>query len=944
MSKIIRLAITVLLLVCVFSLSFAQSEFGMDAKLRLESWKEHKKMEEGTLFKNLEWRNVGPLVQGGRITDFAIPPGDHFKIFAAAASGGLWFTYNNGTTWKPIFDNQSSITIGDIAVDPKNIDVIWVGTGENNSSRSSYAGTGVFKSTDGGKTWKNLGLYDSHHIGRIIIDPENSDIVYIASIGHLYTKNEERGVYKTTDGGKSWEKILYIDENTGVIDLVMDPEDNKTLYAAAWERSRKAWNFEEGGKGSGIYKTTDAGKNWIKLTNGFPENDNVGRIGLAVSHTNPNMVYALLDNQNPRPKKPAEDKEKPKSGITIEMVREMTKDDFLNIDNKKLNIFLRENNIPKRFTAEIVKTYVKKGKITVRQIADYLVDENERLFRTNVIGAEVYLSLDKGKSWKKMNKDFIDDFYHSYGYYFGEIRIDPENSGRIYILGVPIMVSTDSGKTYKYIRYRGLHGDHQAMWIDPRNPDRIVDGNDGGINFSYDAGETWRKINNIPLAQFYTINVDMEKPYNIYGGTQDNGTLYGPVTTRPGISAPWKWVNGGDGGFVHIDPVETDIVYSEAQFGYISRINKKTGDRKSIRPQAEFGEPPLRFNWLTPFIISPHNRYILYLGTQKLFKSLDKGDTWHAISPDLTTDNARGRKGDVPYSTITALDESPIKPGLLYVGTDDSKVWVSKNGGADWIEIDEDLPEKWVTRIVASKFDEATVYVTLTGYREDDFRTYVYKSIDYGKNWKSIKANLPEEPVNVIREDPENENILYLGTDLSCYVTLNGGKQWYILNSKLPTNAVYDAVVHHREGDLVIGTHGRGAFVMNLKWIRQLDEEILASDAHFFDIESTRLIKRYGSIFGEAEFVYFLKDNDYKNVEIQIYNEKGKKKIHTLKGGNDRGYNFVTWDLKIKKDEFIDPGKYKVILKADKIKLEKILEILPDNNPEDDVWDFNSEE
>ncbi len=968
---LLRTAVMIVIITLLVPLLvFAQEEDWRDkvgqSKMRQMCWTYHEKITTGSIFKNLEWRNVGPLVQSGRITDIDVPPGNHFTIFAAAASGGLWKTTNMGTTWEPIFDYESSITIGDIAVNPKDMDNIWVGTGENNSSRSSYAGTGVFKTNDGGKTWENMGLKDSHHIGRILIDPENSDIVYAAVIGHLYTKNEERGVFKTTDGGSTWEKILYIDDNTGVIDLVMDPEDNKILYAASWERIRKAWNFVEGGKGSGIYKSTDGGENWQKKTNGFPANELIGRIGIAVSPADPKIVYALVDNQNERPKAKdkVEEKEKPKAGLTIETIQKMSNENFLKLDKKKLDKFLRDNRIPRRFSADIVKDYIKNGKMTTKKIADYLLDANTRLFRTSIIGAEVYFSKDKGETWEKVNKKYLNGLYNTYGYYFGEIRVDPKDPAVTYILGVPLMKSKDSGKTYSRLRYRGVHSDHQALWIDPQNSDRLINGNDGGLNFSYDGGKTWKKINNMPLGQFYTVAVDNEKPYNIYGGLQDNGTSYGPVTSRPGITAPWKSVNGGDGAFVSVDPVETDIVYTESQFGYLSRVNKKTRKRKSIRPQAEFGEPPLRFNWLTPHKISPHNRYIVYVGAQKLFKSYNRGDNWHAISGDLTTNPGPEKSGDVPFGTITDFDESPVKPGLMYVGTDDGNVQVTKDGGATWKLVSTDLPDKWVTRVVASKYDEATAYVTLTGYRVDDFKKYVYKTENYGETWESIESNLPNEPVNVIREDPEYSNILYLGTDLTCYVSFNGGKAWHTLNGNLPTNAVYDIVIHPREGDIVIGTHGRSVFVMDLKWVRNMNDEIIAKAAHFFDPGDARIQKRYGRTYGSAEFVYYLKDNPQKSPLIEIRKTDGKKEktIRKIDAGNGAGLNFVKWDLKAvpeskkkkkkkKKDEkekkakmeYVKPGTYKIVLISDKIKIEKTVKVLPDNNPDDDTYNFDAE-
>ncbi|MFQ6081856.1 MAG: WD40/YVTN/BNR-like repeat-containing protein [Candidatus Aminicenantia bacterium] len=906
---------------------YSTTEKPTDPITRLESFEHHFALKNNSLFKNLKWRSVGPQVQGGRIVDLAIPKGNHFIIYAATASGGLWKTENNGTTWEPIFDNESSITIGDIAVADSDLNIIWVGTGENNSSRSSYSGTGVFKSTDGGKTWQNMGLTDTHHIGRIVIHPENPDIVYVAAIGHLYTDNEERGVFKTPDGGKNWEKILYISDKVGAIDLVMDPSDSNTLYAAAWERSRKAWNFVEGGEESRIYKTTDGGKTWKQLTNGLPAGENVGRIGLAIAPSNPNVIYALIDNQAKRPEeKPEKKKEKETSGITLEQLEKMTSEEFLKLDPKRIQLFLKENNVPKEYSAEMIIDLVRKGQLDPPTIAQYLLDANRRLFETNIIGAEVYRSDDGGETWRKMNEKYIDNFCYTYGYYFGNIRVSPDNENQIYILGVPLLTSNDGGKTFQSIGGRGVHADHHALWIDPKNPDRLIDGNDGGLNFSYDRGKTWQKINNLPIGQFYTITVDMEKPYNIYGGLQDNGVMYGPSNSIPGVTDPWKTIYGGDGAYVQIDSTDSNIVYAESQFGNISRINKKDGTKKNIKPKAKIGETPLRYNWQTPFLISHHNPFILYYGANKLFKSLDRGDHWWPISDDLTTNLQP--QGDVPYSTITTISESPIRPGLLYAGTDDGNLWVTKNDGATWEKINQGLPKRWVSRVEASRFDEGTVYVSFTGYRNDDFEKYLFKSTDYGKTWVSVANNLPSEPINVIREDPKNKNILYVGTDLGVYITIDGGQTWHSLCNNLPTIAVHDLIVHPRDNDLVIGTHGRSVYVMNIENIQKFDEKIQAKDVYLFDIKPVKLRRYRYAPQPQAEIYYYLKES--QKIRISILDDSGKV-IRRLEGTNDPGFNLAIWDLRVEdkgeRKQYVKPGTYTVELAAEKIKIKKKIEV-----------------
>ncbi len=752
---------TILVLFILSLISLLSFSNSVDRELEFAK---HLKMKEKSIYKDIKWKGIGPYFMGGRITDIAAYENKPYTFLLATASGGLWKTKNNGTTWKSIFDNYSSITLGDIAVSQTNENLLWAGTGEENSSRSSYAGTGVFKSIDGGKSWKNMGLRDSHHIAEIIIDPKDNNIVYVASLGHLYTTNEQRGVFKTEDGGKTWKKVLYVSNKTGIVNLVMDPQDSKILYAASWDKGRKAWNMTESGIESSIYKTIDGGKTWNKIVNGFPQDKFTGRIGLSISRSNPKTIYAFLDNQTPREQKAKDGKKK---------------------------------------------------------------DANYRLLNSKVRGAEVYRSNNKGKNWFKTHKNMLSKgIVSTYGYYFGQIYVSPENEDIIYILGVPLKKSIDGGKTFNTSPKAGgsyggrrlfdVHPDHHALWIDPKNPQRILLGNDGGLNISYDGGDTFTKINNIPLAQSYSVNYDMQKPYRVYTGLQDNGINMGSSNFKYGSRKMWRMILGGDGAFVDPDLTDKNIVYAEFQFGNIFRVDLKNSKNtkwiapKPVNPKKE----SYRFNWLSPFKISKHNPLTLYMGGNKMLKSLNRGDKWFEISADLT--NKKNIDGDVPYATITAIDESALSPKLLYAGTDDGNVWVTKNSGFNWEKINENLPNKWVTRIVASKFKESRVFLTMTGYRDDDFKTYIYISNDYGKNWQSIKSNLPEESVNVIREDVDNENILYLGTELSIYISKNLGKNWSSLRGNLPINAVYDIKIHPREKDLIIGMHGRGVFITNL--------------------------------------------------------------------------------------------------------------------------------
>ncbi len=902
---------------------------------RLNSFKKFQYMRENSIFKGLKWKLIGPYWVSGRVTDIAVSHQNKYKFYVASASGGVWVTENNGQTFKPIFDNVAPmITIGDIEVDPTNDNVLWVGTGENNSSRSSYSGTGVYKTTDGGKTWKHMGLTDTHHVGRIVINPENPDIVYVSAIGHLYTRNKERGVYKTEDGGKTWKKILYINDKTGAIDIVMDPKNPDVLYAAMWERERRAWNFVESGSGSGIYKTEDGGKTWKKLSGGFPQGEYVGRIGLDICKSNPNIIYAVVDNQMELKEKNAR---RQSTNLTALKLEKMPKEEFLKLPNRVLKEFIKEYDIPKEYTPEKLKNMVKRGEITPQMIAEYVIDEERALFETRVKGAEVWRSNNGGITWKKMNKKYISSIFNTYGYYFGQIRVNPKNCNQIYILGVPFMKSDDSGRTFKVISAKDFHADHHALWIDPDNPLHLIDGNDGGLNISYDGGKNWDKVRTLPISQFYTINFDNRKKYRVYGGLQDNGVVMGDNDFTYGKSHPWITIFGGDGGYVWVDPENPDVVYTEYQFGYIYRLNLKKKSYKKIRPYSKIGEKKLRFNWQTPFFISHFNNKILYLGANKVFKSYDGGEHWFAISKDLTTDPPQG---DVPFGTITALSESPLKPGIIYAGTDDGLLWVTKNDGVTWNKINTGLPkDKWVSRVVASKYKLERVYVTLNGYRDDDFKTYVYVSEDYGKTWKSIKGNLPNEPVNVLREDPYKENILYLGTDRGVYVTLNRGKEWYSLVTNIPNVAVHDLRVNPRTHELIIGTHGRSAYKLDVTLIEKLNDEIIEKDFHVFRVDKEIKLGFFYTAMGLKQIKPFsvaLYSKGKRKLKAKIVCDK--KSVFSKKFSIGRGVNELQIILRSPKKEFLNE-KCELELKSDKkyyfpVKFVKIGEM---NSPETEV-------
>jgi len=838
---------------------FHPRKLGMEPAARVAASQKRLEMEKASLLSAIRFRNVGPEIQGGRVVDIAAPANQPDSLIVAFASGGLWRTDNRGGAWTPLFDDQPTLTIGAFALGDADGKVIYVGTGESNSSRTSYAGLGMFKTIDGGKSWQPIGLNDTHHIGRVLVDSRDSKTVYVAAAGHLYTENPERGVFVTRDGGASWSKTLFVDDRTGAIDLAQDPKNPDVLYATTWERARTAANFLESGPGSGAWKSTDSGRTWKRLSGGLPTGATVGRIGLAISTSKPQTVYAVLDNQARRPDTEAFDEETPPGELTPRRLKKLDAEGFVKLDDAVVNRFLRRNGFPPSLKAAHLKKDVKAGRITMADLLAFLKDANPDLFENEIVGAEVYRSDDGGATWKRANQERIEKVFYTFGYYFGRIAVDPGDSERVYIQGVPMLTSTDGGKTWKGIGGRGVHGDYHAISIDPKAPHRLVIGNDGGINVSYDYGETWTKVNNLPVGQFTMIAVDSAEPYNIVGGLQDNGVLRGPSTYRYGKSDPqaWKPIYGGDGSCVVIDPKDPNVVYAALQFGIAARLNVKTGERTSIRPRPELSakkkEKPLRYNWITPFLLSPHSREILYYGTNKLYRSFDRGDTWTAISEDLTSNP---EQGDVPFGTISTISESPKKFGLIYVGTDDGRVWITRDGGAAWTDLSKGLAkDRWVTRVLASSFDEGTVYVTQSGYRNDEFSAYVFRSTDYGKTWQSLAANLPAEPVNVIREDPKAKHLLYLGSDSGVFVSLDRGATWSAMNSGMPRVAVQDLVVEPKSGDLVVGTHGRSVFIAEAGPLRKMKDGTAPSTLVAFAIKPIKVSPRRG--YGENPWTPF---------------------------------------------------------------------------------------
>ncbi|HCC69679.1 MAG TPA: hypothetical protein DEQ09_00785, partial [Bacteroidales bacterium] len=661
---------------------------------------------------------------------------------------------------------------GDIAIDANNPDIVWVGTGEANIFRSSNSGCGVFKTTDGGKTWKNMGLENTMTIGRIRIHPKNSDIVYVAATGHEWTTNEERGLYKTTDGGRTWEKILYLDEMTGVFDLVLDPSRPNTVYCTTWERMRLKWNDPrtyETSKNCAIWKSANGGRTWEKIVNGLPKANKLGRIGIDIAASNPDILYALVDNYEVA--YPAEE--------------------------GALDSYGRQRE-------DIIK------------------------------GATVYRTDNGGKNWRQVSgltpdmKTYMERHSSTYGWVFGQIRVDPSDENTVYIMGIPLSQSTDGGKTFK--RLRGPHADHHGQWIDPNNGNYLLNVQDGGLTISYDKGETWKyPIEVLPLAQFYNIEYDMSTPFKVAGSIQDHHSFYTTVDLSRGRdnvpAKEWSHTLGAEGTTHAINKEDNNTIYASSFYGNLARaeIDKYPEGQKGVLPVRYDNETALRGQWVAPTLLSRHNQDIVYHCMQYVMMSKDRGDTWEYISPDLSYNDPE-KMGDISYQTISAFDESPLKFGLLYAGTDDGRVWRTKDGGKNWTEIRSDpVPERWVSRLTASMYDLGTVYMTQTGRRDDDSQVYIWKSTDFGDTWTDISGNIPVGPVNVIREDPVNRNILYVGTDAGVYVSKDGGENYEVLGD-LPFAYVHDLQIHPRDNMIIIATHGRGMWVLDANDVNDKDK------------------------------------------------------------------------------------------------------------------------
>lgn len=796
----------------------------------------------------IEFREIGPTRQGGRYVDFAVVDRSPKVIYAATASGGLWKTVNNGQSWDPIFDKENIISIGAVAVDQQDTSVVWVGTGEANNSRSSYWGNGIYKSTDGGQSWTNMGLPESGHIGRVLIDPNNSDVVYAAALGHLYSDNEERGLYKTTNGGETWEKVLEVKNKKkfiGVVDMAMSPNDPNTIIAAAYDKIRTPWTFNEGGEGSGIYKTTDGGANWTKLKGGLPGGF-LGRIGVAYAPGNANVVYANIENVNVE-------------GLSDKKRREQL----------------------------TVGMPLERGQ--------------------SVVGVEMYRSDDGGATWKKINPDG-EDIGGYPSYYYQQVRVDPNDEDHVYVIGIRMWETKDGGETWGQPFRFG--GDNHAMWIDPNDSEHMLLGYDHGMGITYDAGKTWYHPDEKPLAQFYAVDVDMAYPYNVYGGLQDNGSIKGPSTTRNGgpiTMEMWSRVGGGDGMFNVPDKSNNRYLYNESQFGPIQRLDMKTGESKSIRYSKARS---MRWNWNSPIVVSQHNSDVVYHAGNKVLRSSFRGENWEEISPDLTNADpvkAAGT-GNIQYGTITSLEESPLSADELWVGTDDGNVQLTQDGGKNWTKLNENIsgnPAYWVSRIEASSHYSGTAYVSYTGYRRDDFRPFLYKTTDHGATWTEISAGLPNEPINVIREDHKNPNLLFVGTELSVYASIDEGANWTKFMNGMPTNPAYDMVIHPRENELVVATHGRGLFIADITPLQGMTADAMNADMMVFDVQPA--VDYVSGLSNNRAYTNFNGESRATGSHIWMHSKgTGTAKVTIKQGMNDiywaeldmeAGLNHMVWNF-----------------------------------------------
>jgi photosystem II stability/assembly factor-like uncharacterized protein len=929
------------------------------------------------LLSAFRFRSIGPASMGGRIDDIAVSESDPNVIYVGYAVGGVFKSENNGVTFAPVFQTYPTASIGDIAIHPRDPKIVYVGTGEANNRQTSSFGDGIYKTTDGGKTWTNIGLKDTQTIARIVIDPKNPETLYVASPGHLFGSNPDRGVFKTTDGGKTWNKVKFIDNDTGFTDIALDPANSSIVYAASYQRRRSGCCFDGGGPGSAIWKSTDAGKTWTKLTGGGLPPGTYGRIALDVSHSNPRVVYAQIEvgDTNTPERVP---------GVEPAAATEATPPGAAAVTPPAgaRGAGARGGVTPQQQAQSGAAQQAQPAFGGGRGVQFNWCNnggpgggfpvargggpQQPQLPRTkpelDVKRGGVFRSDDAGKTWKLMSN------CNARPMYFSQLRVDATNDKTIYVAGLPVAKSLDGGVTFATLDDAGgnespAHVDQHAIWIDPKNPKHLMIGNDGGLDISYDQGKTWDFVNTMATALAYVVTADMRHPYYVYIGLQDNGSWGGPsaVRGRGGImNSDWFGIGGGDGFYTAVDPLDYNNVITESQDGNTNRYDLRTGQGKSIRPVAppnpnqqgrggrgggfgRGGNPNVinakvgdlyRFNWNTPVVMSPHNPRILWLGGNRLFKSYNQGDSWVA-SEDLTKQIDRNKitlmgvpgdrtqlsknDGVVSYSTIVSISESPVMPGVVWAGTDDGNVQVSRDGGSTFTEVGRNLPGLpkdnlyWISRIDASHFDPATAYVAADGHRSDDLKPYVFVTHDYGKTFQNITNNLPQYGnVQVIREDPKNKELLYVGTEFGLFISLDGGKNWQKFMNNYPTVRTDDILVHPRDNDLIVATHGRSVWIADdITPLQQLTPMVKDSDVALFDMRPAIAYlndQQHNQHFGgQKVFVgenaprgaainYYLKSAASGEVKISIADVTGRV-IRTLEGTKNAGINRVWWNL-----------------------------------------------
>lgn len=857
------------------------------------------------------WRSVGPANMGGRIVDIAAVESDPKHFYVAAATGGVWKTTDSAATWTCLFDGS----IGDIDVRGEHL---WIGTGEANARNSVTWGDGVHKSTNGGKTFTAMGLKESKHIGRVVIHPRDPDTVFVAALGDIWSPSKDRGLYKTTDGGRTWKAVLAVNENVGCIDVALDPENPKIMLAAMYYVRRDAFSSSASpsvfSKEAGLFKSKDGGETWKKISAGLPQSG-VGRIGFDFYRKNSDIVYAVVETKQTGSQMGGGgggggaymgvNGEEREGGVALTDVTSggpadkagLQKDDVIQeIGGKKVDSMddlVREIRARKPGDKVEVKIERDGEEKTITVTLGQRREEEEEWWqeisteqdRTERGG--VFRSDDRGETWKHVNT------LNPRAFYFSQIRVDPTDDRRVYVLGVSLHVSTDGGKTFSTAG-RGAHPDHHAMWINPKDPNHILLGNDGGVYASINRAVGWNHVVNIPLGQFYSVGLDVSNPYRIYGGLQDNGSWGGPSASRGKSIAneEWRRINGADGFVCRADPNDPNIVYAEGQYGALARIDLKSRNgRKTIKPRGQ----GLRFEWHTPFEISPHDSKRVYVAAQKLFESNDRGDSWKEVSGDL----AKTRQG-----SISTIGLSPIDPDLIWAGTNDGGVWLSKDRGKTWTETPTPTPGlRWVTRVEPSRVQAGACYVTLEGRRKSDPKAYVWKTVDYGRTWVSLAAGLPDEPVYVVCEDPKNPSLLYVGTERSVYVS--SGDAWLKLGRGLPAVPVHDLAVHPRDGELVAGTHGRSVWILDVHPLQQLNADVLAAPAHLFVPRDATLWDASKAPRASANgfrgqnppgavFTYYLKDKAEKAV-LTIRNAEGTV-VAELSGSAEAGIHRVAWE------------------------------------------------